>query len=153
MLYTDINECESQNNCSQLCHNLPGSYSCSCADGYIQKEERSYSCKVAKGKIGLLLTYQTDLMLMDEASRLTTVVAAKSYPTALDYHHSKGLYFWISSESHSLMSSSFSNSKPSVVVPNLTGVDNFAIDWVHDNIYWTDASKQRISAFNIGLFF
>ena len=145
-----MNECESQNNCSQLCHNLPGTYSCSCAQGYIQQKEGGYSCKVAKGKIGLLLTYQSDLMLMDEASRQTKVLASKSYPATLDYHHSRGLYFWISSESQNLMSSSFSTFKPSFVVPNLIGVDNFAVDWVHDNIYWTDASKQRISATNLG---
>jgi hypothetical protein len=31
---TDINECEMENRCQHECTNLPGSYRCTCPDGY-----------------------------------------------------------------------------------------------------------------------
>ena len=34
-IVSDINECGSgKNDCDQVCHNIPGSYKCSCGDGY-----------------------------------------------------------------------------------------------------------------------
>ena len=33
MFFSDINECKN-NMCSQVCINLPGSYNCSCQEGY-----------------------------------------------------------------------------------------------------------------------
>ena len=39
--HTDVNECSSAdlNNCDQLCTNEPGSFSCSCNDGYLLAED------------------------------------------------------------------------------------------------------------------
>ena len=33
-LFTDINECNGKNKCDQVCVNTPGSYQCSCNEGY-----------------------------------------------------------------------------------------------------------------------
>ena len=42
--YVDIDECfdEDHNNCTQLCYNTEGSYSCSCQDGYYLQDY--YKC-------------------------------------------------------------------------------------------------------------
>jgi len=33
-IFVDINECNDQGRCEQLCENLPGSFRCACMDGY-----------------------------------------------------------------------------------------------------------------------
>ena len=41
---SDINECAVDNaGCRQVCNNLPGSYACSCNDGY-QLDEDEHNC-------------------------------------------------------------------------------------------------------------
>ena len=37
-LCEDINECEEQRPCSQVCINTPGSYKCACVTGYVPME-------------------------------------------------------------------------------------------------------------------
>ena len=63
--YSDINECELAGSCSQNCENFVGSFKCSCMPGYQQDLHNSSVCKVAKGKVGLLFTHQTDIRLTD----------------------------------------------------------------------------------------
>ena len=49
------------------------------------------------------------------------------------------------------MSTSLSNGDGhQVVASNLIDVDNFVVDWIHNNIYWTDAHRMTISASNLG---
>ena len=48
---SDINECSNDNaGCQQVCNNLPGSYSCSCNDGF-QLDEDKHNCS------GMQLSY------------------------------------------------------------------------------------------------
>ncbi|KAK7497024.1 hypothetical protein BaRGS_00011760, partial [Batillaria attramentaria] len=41
----DVDECEGQNKCQQVCQNLPGSYECSCQDGFKITDDK-VSCKI-----------------------------------------------------------------------------------------------------------
>ncbi|XP_076436572.1 epidermal growth factor-like protein 8 [Babylonia areolata] len=41
----DVDECEGQNKCQQVCQNLPGSYECSCQDGFKIAEDNT-SCTI-----------------------------------------------------------------------------------------------------------
>lgn len=46
-LFADFDECQIDGTCEQTCHNLPGSYNCSCVTGYTQ---RNSSCIALNGK-------------------------------------------------------------------------------------------------------
>ena len=57
--------------------------------------------------------------------------------------------FWINSQTKSLISYKVSTKDVTEIVDDMTGVDNIAVDWVHDNIYWTDSTRLTISASSI----
>ena len=40
-----------------------------------------------------------------------------------------------------------------VIASKLLDVDNFVVDWIHNNIYWSDAHRMTISSTNIGKVF
>ena len=56
---TDIDECSSNGNnqCSQICVNQVGSYSCSCKDGYVMSDDH-----YCKGKAQSLHEYKYHLL-------------------------------------------------------------------------------------------
>lgn len=41
----DVDECDGQNKCQQVCENLPGSYECSCQDGFKINDDK-VSCRI-----------------------------------------------------------------------------------------------------------
>ena len=50
----DIDECLVPGKCSQMCHNVKGSYYCTCASGYNQTLDK-HGCKPSGELVGLLL--------------------------------------------------------------------------------------------------
>ena len=47
----DVNECDSfGNNCSQICKNMNGTYSCFCKDGFDLSDQFSGVCKAKEGR-------------------------------------------------------------------------------------------------------
>ena len=159
----DIDECESPTSCSQLCTNSAGSYSCSCVSGYTATNS---SCLVTRGKVAIMMADQVDLILMDVVSGQTTPVVTSSYASAMvivatstqtvpllpifqDYHYLSGKWFWINSQTKRLMSYTVSTDDVTEIVDDMTGVVDIAVDWVHDNIYWTDSTRLTISATTI----
>ena len=43
-MHPDINECEDEHDCSQICKNLIGSYTCDCMDGFLLEADEK-QCK------------------------------------------------------------------------------------------------------------
>lgn len=43
-LYADIDECTVEKPCNQVCLNNPGSYECSCNEGYVLSREDPNFC-------------------------------------------------------------------------------------------------------------
>ena len=41
---SDVNECEGDHLCTELCINTPGSYDCSCPSGYALDEDDGITC-------------------------------------------------------------------------------------------------------------
>ena len=59
----DINECANPNTCSQVCHNLKGTYTCSCLVGFVKSGHDGSSCKPVTGPPELLISTEFDLRL------------------------------------------------------------------------------------------
>ena len=59
----DINECADPNTCSQVCHNLKGTYTCSCLSGFVKSGHDGSSCKPVTGPPEILISTEFDLRI------------------------------------------------------------------------------------------
>ena len=51
----DVDECQTfGHNCSQICTNMNGTYSCSCRDGFELSDQFSGVCRAVKGMFSLI---------------------------------------------------------------------------------------------------
>ena len=58
---------------------------------------------------------------------------------------------WIDADVKSIFSSSLSGfAQKTKIVSDLIGVEDLAVDWVHNIIYWTDTKRVAISACTTG---
>ena len=66
LLLSDINECSyNRGGCEQLCINFPGSYNCSCLEGYTLQNDKT-TCKgtlMVKNIINLTSVLHSDFLL------------------------------------------------------------------------------------------
>jgi len=148
----DINECEELGSCSQNCENFIGSFKCSCMAGYRQDLRNSSVCKVAKGKIGLLFTHQSDIRLTDMVGHDTTaVVNSTRSATVLDFHYTAKQIFWTDSVEKRIYRSKINSGnvgKKVIVDGSIGPSDGIAVDWVYNNLYWVNGDRKTISVTN-----
>ena len=64
-IVSDINECGGgPHDCDQVCHNIPGSYKCSCEDGYTLLSDNK-TCEGKKERIYIFLVLHTKTLNMN----------------------------------------------------------------------------------------
>ena len=152
----DIDECLILGSCSQNCQNFIGSHTCSCRPGYRSEPGRPNSCKVEVGKVGLLLTHQADIRVMDTLGReMRSVVEDTRSATVVDFHYEARQVFWIDSIEKRVYRSGMLEGKGEkqgmrrlLVEGSVGKTDGIAVDWVYNNLYWTDSGRQTISMTN-----
>ena len=68
-----------------------------------------------------------------------------------DYSYSLQTLYWIDTDVKSIFSSSLSGfAQKTKIISDLIGVEDLAVDWIHNNIYWTDSKRVSISACSTG---
>jgi len=147
---TDLNECQSLiGSCSQICRNTIGSFECSCLDGFLPDKSNPNKCVVAKGKVGIVFSHQTDIRLLDVSRKEESIIVKETRSvTALDYHLVSNLVFWTDSDEKVIFRANINkmdSAKKIVLDGNIGSGDGIAVDWVYDNIYWTNGIRQTIS--------
>ena len=146
--------------CSQVCRNTEGGFSCSCLTEYREDPDNRNSCTVARGKVGLLYAGQTDINLLDlsstsstTSSTTSTVLVSGVSASSLEFHWSEARIFWLDQTGRGLYSVSLhSPASPELVVADLAGGQDLALDWLHHTLLWTDSTRQTISLSSLGTF-
>ncbi|KAJ8949001.1 hypothetical protein NQ314_008307 [Rhamnusium bicolor] len=89
----DRNECAEWGFCDQLCINTAGSYSCSCAPGYVLKDKNR--C-IAENASSLLLYFAHDksIFSMNPSGNNVKVVVNTTGASGLDFHYSLNMLYW-----------------------------------------------------------
>eukprot|EP00092_Neocalanus_flemingeri_P041600 GFUD01045305.1.p1 GENE.GFUD01045305.1~~GFUD01045305.1.p1 ORF type:complete len:884 (+),score=164.86 GFUD01045305.1:115-2766(+) len=150
----DIDECQAVlGSCSQICKNTVGSFECSCIDGFKQSRSNPNKCGVAKGKVGIIFAHQEDIRLLDISLQETSVIVKDTRSaTVLDYHFTLNQVFWTGSAEKGIFRAEINkkDSERKVVVDGTIGAgDGIAVDWVYNNIYWTNGIRQTISVTDV----
>lgn len=149
---TDVDECITrQHTCSHNCHNLNGTYSCSCRDGFRLVEGMSGNCKVEKDDVVLIFSNGPEIRGLDlQKKEEFDVIASEKRIEALDYDATQQIVFWADSYDKTIKRSYMVNavdgqakvgfaqdlnmkggSKPTAV----------SVDWLAGNLYWTEVDR------------
>ncbi|XP_065178550.1 low-density lipoprotein receptor-related protein 4-like isoform X2 [Sycon ciliatum] len=145
----DIDECSSSlRPCNQRCVNTPGSYTCSCAQGYTLLN--GTECRPSDQSVqpSLLVANTIDIIQYSLANvRAKPLVANQRFLTSVDYHWAHDYLFWTDSVSGSIYRSDLAGVHTQVIIhTQLSRPSMLAVDWIHDNLYWTDALQGRIES-------
>ncbi|EGI60779.1 Vitellogenin receptor [Acromyrmex echinatior] len=137
----DIDECQTYGICDQECVNSPGSYSCKCQTDYFLQEDNK-TCK-ASGRakilfstkteiIGMYLTEKNDIEFFNKLTFSNHLISIAVNDEHIYFSKLIGVNEVISK--NILMSNMYEN----VVTAGLSRISAMAVDWITENLYFTD---------------
>lgn len=143
------NACGSNNGgCSHLCLRNPVSYSCACPTGTKMTSD-SKTCESEPSTylaVAARFTVVRISLDTDEFWDVTLPIKSLSNAIDVDFHYEKGLIFYTDIEQHLIQSVDVKNFSRvnNIIHTNLSSPDGIAVDWIADNIYWTNTGNKII---------
>ncbi|XP_020715459.1 putative vitellogenin receptor isoform X2 [Ceratitis capitata] len=143
----DIDEClEIYGLCSQSCQNTPGSYRCTCDEGYMLKADNS-TCEAFGGDPLLLYTTQMAVMGVHLRDKLVYAVA-KNLTKVIGVAFDGRSIYWtnIQNEAESIVKANADGTNPEILLTSgLDAPEDLAVDWLTGNIYFSDNTMHHIA--------
>ena len=153
----DIDECEEGGYCSQYCVNFIGGYKCSCAEGYLPLPSSPNICKAKDGELVIIVVNRYNIREHRFTSNhYFSIIDGLRSGVSVDYDYDKNILYWSDvsvskiygvnlTESHQNLTD-----KPIIVAQkNVQTTDGIALDWIHNNLYWTDTGLDHIEVMNM----
>nr|XP_031843623.1 vitellogenin receptor-like [Nomia melanderi] len=141
----DIDECENYGICDQQCVNTLGSYVCSCQSGYRLYNDLG-ACKVESGEALMVFSLKSEIhgLYLDSQVYYTLL---RNLQHAVTVSLDANYVYWsdVQNGSKVIIKSLEDGSNEKVIVT--TGVDSpgdVAVDWVTNNVYFTDTGFMSI---------
>ncbi|KAM7347718.1 putative vitellogenin receptor yl isoform 1-T1 [Cochliomyia hominivorax] len=143
----DIDEClEQYGVCSQTCVNAPGTYRCTCEEGYTLRDDNR-TCE-AHGEEALLL-YSTQVTVMGVNLRSRRVyTVAKNLTKVIGVAYNGEHIYWtnIQNEGESIVRANPDGSQQEILLTSgLDAPEDLAVDWLTGNIYFSDNVMHHIA--------
>ncbi|KAI5101719.1 low-density lipoprotein receptor-related protein 2 [Silurus meridionalis] len=141
----DVDECvKTPDVCDHACKNSDGSYDCSCNQGYVLEPDRR-TCTLT-GELNLLVSIQSDVFLFSLGSSSLEVLSSETQPVlSVDYEWKEQKVYWINSEAESVMWTTLDQKNRGTLIRGIR-TECVAVDWVAQNLYWTDRAEGQINA-------
>ncbi|XP_045480822.1 low-density lipoprotein receptor-related protein 4 isoform X3 [Harmonia axyridis] len=141
------NACGDNNGgCSHLCLRSPTSYTCACPTGIKLKKFSTTTCEDLPSTFLLVSTRFAISRIsldFDEVWDYTLPIKSINEAYDLDFHWARKLIYYNDIEHKMIRSINMHNlSDVKDVVP--TGTNGIAVDWIADNIYWTNTDEKTI---------
>ncbi|KAJ8982651.1 hypothetical protein NQ317_019052 [Molorchus minor] len=149
------NACGNNNGgCSHLCLRNPVSYTCACPTGLSKTKLNDKQCELIPQTYLLLATrYALSRISLDTNDTWDVTLPIDKIRNVIDvdYHWEKKLIFYTDIERNVIQSVSMYNLSDvrTIVDTNLTSPDGLAVDWIANNIYWTNTKNKVIEVARI----
>ncbi|XP_069783336.1 low density lipoprotein receptor a [Narcine bancroftii] len=149
----DIDECENPDACSQICINLDGGFKCECNEGY-HMDPVTRQCKAIGAVAYLFFTSRHEVRKLTlDRSEYTQLIPSLKHVVALDMEVATNKIYWADLHEKkifsALMDKAENSSHHSTVIETEIGAsEGLAVDWIHQNIYWTDFIASTVSVAN-----
>lgn len=144
------NACGDNNGgCSHLCLRNPSSYTCACPTGLNKSKLNDKQCDLIPETFLLLATrYALSQISLDtdDVWDVTLPIEEIRNVIDVDFHWDKKLFFYTDIEKNVIESVSMYNLSDvkTIVSSNLLSPDGLAVDWIANNIYWTNTGNKLI---------
>ncbi|XP_062904698.1 low-density lipoprotein receptor-related protein 1-like isoform X1 [Mobula hypostoma] len=151
----DINECLQFGTCSHYCNNTKGSYACTCGKNY--KHSYNHSCKTEGSEHQVLYIATRNeirsIYPFDPNSAYEQVFQGDETVkiSMMDVYVKGKKIFWTNGHTGRISFIDISDKRESQTsdatdlnIPGFQAPQGIAIDWVAENIYWTDSFKNVI---------
>ncbi|EDS40963.1 low-density lipoprotein receptor [Culex quinquefasciatus] len=135
--------------CSHLCLRKPKGYSCKCPTGLLMRETGGKECKTVPDEY-LLVALRSGIgrISLDTQDLFDVVLPIDGVHgvVALDYHFDRMYIFYADVNVDAIRRVSMNNFSDSkvIVASGLNTPNGIAVDWLADNLYWTDAALKKI---------
>ncbi|XP_067109198.1 low-density lipoprotein receptor-related protein 8-like [Osmerus mordax] len=145
----DIDECENPAACSQTCINYKGDFKCECYEGY-EMDPVTKTCKAEGKSPYLLFTNRHEICRVDLVKRdYTQVVPTQKNVVSLDVDVANHRMFWCDRFHRKIYSSLIQEAsdpaRQATLLDSLVSPEGLALDWLQNNLYWTDSGDKSIS--------
>ncbi|KAJ6657655.1 hypothetical protein lerEdw1_002156 [Lerista edwardsae] len=142
------NECLANNGgCSDICNDLKIGYECLCPAGFQLKDQRK--CEGTIAYLFFTNRHEVRKITLDH-SEYTSLIPHLKNVVALDMEIASNKIYWSDTSQKKIFSTPIDKADnrshhSTVISSGLGAPDGIAVDWVHNNIYWTDSGLGTVS--------
>lgn len=139
----------SNGGCSHLCLRNPTGYSCACPTGIRMSKNSHKQCELQPSTYLLIATrFALNRISLDtdDLWDVTLPIDGVNNVIDIDFHWTKRLIYYTDIGKHVIQSVNMHNLSDvkDIVYSNLSSPDSIAVDWIADNIYWTNSHNKAI---------